>query len=130
MNLYNAIMKAADHIERDPESYNFGRIHVPDCGTQGCMLGWIGFYAGVTVGSDVLTKVGHDLLHEAGNRHSDLSFYDKLGNQRYTQDVRAAVSGLRLYAETYWSHQKPKAASDFVANLMARVMTERIPEDT
>lgn len=57
MEIYNAIMKAADHIERNPHSYNFFNSVVPECGTQGCMLGWIGHFMGMT-GANVFREVG------------------------------------------------------------------------
>lgn len=40
MDIYNAIMKAADHIERHPELFDFETMLVPACGTPGCALGW------------------------------------------------------------------------------------------
>lgn len=60
MDIYNAILKAADHIEKEPHLYNFYCNRVPDCGTPGCMLGWIGHFMGLTgsVYNDVAPVVG------------------------------------------------------------------------
>lgn len=44
MNIYNAIMAAADQIESHPKDFNFMSVKVPSpgsCGTPGCALGWI-----------------------------------------------------------------------------------------
>ncbi len=41
-----AILKAADRIERNPDGYNFYSNGKPDCGSPGCMMGWIGFELG------------------------------------------------------------------------------------
>src|SRR6185437_10876015 len=48
MNVYNAIMRAADHIERHPQEFNFNSTSIPDgpgCGTPGCALGWIAVFS-------------------------------------------------------------------------------------
>ena len=58
MNIYNAILKAADHIERNPHLYDFYRSNVPNCGTPGCMLGWIGHFMGIPKGANIYTAVG------------------------------------------------------------------------
>jgi hypothetical protein len=48
MNIYNAIMKAADQVETHPESFDFWVNDIPErCGSPGCALGWIGFYLGL-----------------------------------------------------------------------------------
>ena len=59
MNVYDAIMKAADQIERYPETFDFGASRIPftfegtlqarmlgkNC-PVGCALGWIGHFIG------------------------------------------------------------------------------------
>lgn len=47
MDIRTAILKAADHIERNPETYSFHSNDKPDCGTPGCMLGWVGVFLDV-----------------------------------------------------------------------------------
>jgi len=40
-----AILKAADHIERHPSAFDFMTTEVPgDCGSIGCVIGWIAFF--------------------------------------------------------------------------------------
>ena len=46
MNTRNAILKAADYIEANPSLFLWSETYIPnDCGTPGCALGWIGFFA-------------------------------------------------------------------------------------
>ena len=49
MNVREAILAAADHIETYPKKFSFASVEVPSrrsCGTPGCALGWIGHFAG------------------------------------------------------------------------------------
>lgn len=114
MNIYNAIMKAADHIEMKPYLYDFMHTTVPDCGTPGCMLGWIGHFAGVPVGSDVLDTVAQPLLGIYYEVHMAHPFYMRLrelGAGRYWTDAAVAAAAMRLYAEKYHSPKKGRHAS-------------------
>ena len=46
MNTYDAIMKAADHVSRNPGLHDFGSPGVPVEGHEkGCPLAWIGYFA-------------------------------------------------------------------------------------
>jgi hypothetical protein len=49
MNIRQAILQAADHIERNPQQFLYVSNEKPDgsCGTPGCMLGWVGVFLGV-----------------------------------------------------------------------------------
>jgi hypothetical protein len=47
MNVREAILKAANQIEREPSCWSYMKDMVPECGTPGCALGWIGHFAGV-----------------------------------------------------------------------------------
>lgn len=42
-----AILQAADHIEKNPCDFNFYSVDKPECGTPGCALGWIGVFMGI-----------------------------------------------------------------------------------
>src|ERR1700760_2850261 len=49
MDTYQAILRAADHIDRQPQLFDFERTRIPgNCRTPACALGWIGFFAGRT----------------------------------------------------------------------------------
>lgn len=74
MNFYRAIMMAADHIEQHPESWNYFRCTVPSCGTEGCALGWIGYFAGMSGEiSGVAKAMG--LSHP---KYREWQFYDRI----------------------------------------------------
>lgn len=127
MNIYQAIMKAADHIEANPSLYDFSCSR-PECGSPGCMLGWIGVYLGMpddTINVEVSTALG--LEQWTGifyHRVDELSG----GNCQYVLDARVAAKGMRLYAEKYHGHEKPqqRPTSDLVADLKARIGTQTI----
>lgn len=51
MDIRQAILAAADHIERNPSEFNFYSIDIPrnpGCGTPGCALGWIATFLGMS----------------------------------------------------------------------------------
>lgn len=61
MNIRQAILKAADQIERDPGSYRWWTFDQQPCGTPMCMFGWIGHFMGMPVGvwnTDVAKQIG------------------------------------------------------------------------
>lgn len=47
MNIRQALLAAADQIERDPRSYHYVSNRAPSCDTPACMLGWTGHFLGV-----------------------------------------------------------------------------------
>lgn len=130
VNLYTAIMKAADHIERNPKQYAFHATLIPPCGTPGCMLGWIGHFAGVGDRRDVLEAVNRELLGLHGDDHTDCEFYDRIeASQHFTKltDAPSIAKCLREYAETYHGHQKP-TERNFARELEQKLLTEQ-PEE-
>lgn len=45
MDIYHAVLAAANQIERRPDLFDFMESSVPpDCGTPGCVLGWISHF--------------------------------------------------------------------------------------
>lgn len=127
MNIYNAIMKAADHIERNPDLFSFSPILIPDCGTPGCALGWIGHFAdcrsekdgglrSISLVSLTPYERGTDVIKHLGYEHPLLGdvttdvFYDRMlelaGGYEWKRDAAVCARALRLYAEKY---HKPKA---------------------
>lgn len=113
MNIYTAIMKAADTIERYPDSFSFGSCTVPkghDCGTPGCALGWIAFYLGHERGSRIVE------IDAAINRRSE--FYDAMkqlspGYASWIGNAATCAKTLRLYAAKY--HAPAKQPPDWLA---------------
>lgn len=53
MNISEALIAAADSIERHPDKYCFSEGNIPPEGFQGCMLGHFGRVAGLPVGLGV-----------------------------------------------------------------------------
>jgi hypothetical protein len=116
MNAYQAILKAADHIQAHPALFDFERTRVPgDCGTPGCALGWIGHFAGRTQ-ARIPLLFGLSFLHRGiaivtteGGADSVITvtareFYERMdflavGNWR--QDARVCAGAMRRYAESY-----------------------------
>ena len=99
MNIRNAILAAADHIERNPKDYDFMRWAVPDGNCKACMLGWIGHFLGMVgaVNNEVKRAISPDNDWDA--------FYcrvrDALGSSRFQSDASEAAKALRLYADKY-----------------------------
>lgn len=49
MNTYEAVMAAADQVEREPDHYNFSTRSLPPrgkptCGTAACAIGWVAYF--------------------------------------------------------------------------------------
>jgi len=116
MNAYQAILKAADHIQTHPQLFDFERTRIPgNCRTPGCALGWIGFFAGRTQ-ARIRVIFGLSFLHRGiaivtldGESDPVLpvtarEFYERMdeltvGNWR--KDASVCANVLRSYAERY-----------------------------
>ena len=106
MNIREAILKAADTLERHPDLWRWSNCHVPDRGTPACAVGWIGHFAGCEVGSGIVAaakeKLGlphdgyfYDLMDDLVGRPNDLV------GRPWSSDLALCVKGLRLYADKY-----------------------------
>jgi hypothetical protein len=97
--IYEAIMKAADTLDKDPKMWFWRNINVPACGTPACALGWIGHHLGHAPGN-LITRVCPILNIEMPG-----DFYhrmDQLGVTMNTWTPPSEVAaGLRLYAAKY-----------------------------
>jgi hypothetical protein len=117
MRTFAAILRAADHIERNPRLFDFGRTRVPhSCRTRGCALGWIGFFAGRTK-LPLRTLFGFSLPHrgiaivttEGGSDPlipiTACEFYRRMdalvAPDDWRREASACAAGLRLYAMRY-----------------------------
>jgi hypothetical protein len=98
-------MRAADHIERNPHLFEFLRIAVPECGSPGCAIGWVGHFAGQERGR-IVDGVCTDFFGVA-----PLTFYERLdkvyGSTGWQNDPAQCASALRLYAAKYLAPPKP-----------------------
>lgn len=130
-SIYNAIMKAADTIERNPDLFNFMSTNAPkpECGTPGCALGWIGFHAGYksAVAPDTMAGVAKDLL----GLDMSYQFYDRMydlkGSKQWKYSANNCAAALRLYADRYHA-QKPAFTGipDSVRQIFAELPGERV----
>lgn len=100
----HAILKAADQIEQTPEMFNFMSTVKPDlsCGTPGCALGWIGFFANLKPQeyggfvSETATALGVNASQ----------FYDRMDDcaedREWIDSAQLCAKGLRAYADKYF----------------------------
>jgi hypothetical protein len=116
MNIRQAILRAADHIESTPKEFNFQSVYIPDgpgCGTPGCALGWIGHFAGydeqraVAESGDSATVlyIGRKVLGVKCEGHmlNRNEFYARMDTLAggWQHGAVACARGLRLYADKY-----------------------------
>jgi hypothetical protein len=111
MNIREAILLAADHIETNPREFDFDSIHVPDCGAPGCALGWIGAHLGVERGENLVA-----VCRAMGFGKSDagLEFYRRMdsiqgvlrGQPDWSESHIHCARLMRVYADKY--HPAPK----------------------
>lgn len=100
--MYDAIMKAADWIEKKPELYDFTINGVPpDCGSTACALGWIGYFAKIK-GGKYCGHFSQELLEKAGltTLSTFLARMNKISSV-WHHDTDITASALRLYAKKY-----------------------------
>ena len=119
MNIYNAILAAADHIERNPEEFSFGSIIIPKepCGSPGCALGWIGHFADAARphSRSISCVAANDIYDEKMRRLLRLEnpllgithgeFYARMdalaGSYDWRREAPTCARALRLYAKKY-----------------------------
>lgn len=100
--IYDAMHKAADHIERNPGDYNFFNTFVPECGTPGCLLGWVGLFLGRKSGSNL------EALEVVGLEGMDFyDLVDEFTGELWLVKADLAAQGLRGYAEKYHKPVEP-----------------------
>lgn len=110
-----AILRAADRIEREPSCYRFQSIGIPDCGTSGCMWGWIAFEMGNIndwdIGPTCETVTGKSLF-EGAQEH--LYAFSKTVSEHlnYQDKPLVAAACLRAYADKYFPVVSPIVPED------------------
>jgi hypothetical protein len=99
MNIRDAILKAADHIESHPEEFDFHSVDRPGCGTPGCALGWIGVFGEVTkpAGRSWLGAVSDYIAVDSVVFYQRMSELDGYWTVFHDSCARA----LRAYADKY-----------------------------
>lgn len=118
MNRYEILMRAADFIEKEPQRWDFHASKSPEHNyeTPACALGWIGYAAGLY---DVFN---HEIASKVLGSSDVALFYDRLSDidvglptwpqKSWHDDALVAAQCLRVYAETYFSAEKP--TTDFI----------------
>lgn len=128
MNIRSAILAAADWIEKNPDLYNFHNTRIPDCKTPGCLLGWIGVFAGIKKGEGV-NSVEKFLGCYVPGLTSE--FYERIstlgGPRACVLDGDTAPIALRAYADKYHPADNPikKPGAEICLNIMAKPYNDK-----
>lgn len=107
MNIRQAILKAADHIERNPGQFNFMAAGVPHpCGSPGCALGWTGHFMGCTDGfNEVCSVMGLAITRPELPELGEFDFYNRMdainGDNGWRWEASKCAATMRLYADKY-----------------------------
>lgn len=131
MNIYDAMMKAADYIESNPNALNIYNIMIPlDKNGAGCALGWTGYFLGLT---DRVYNNVHPLLG-VKDPNSSREYFERMNALQgkepgvWFHDSARCARTMRLYASKYHALTR-RTDSELVAALMRKISTERMPED-
>lgn len=114
MSIRNAILAAADHIERNSGTFNFMAGVVPhDCKSPGCAIGWVAHFAGsARLGySEACTEIFGFHRHDFYRRLSDLTGDEGKLLGKWSKDAMTCALGLRLYADKF--HAEPQDDARF-----------------
>jgi hypothetical protein len=124
MQIRDAILAAASHIERNPGEFAFSSINIPDgpgCGTPGCAIGWIAAFRKGEYQS-FNGKAWNAVCNPMGI--NDSLFYDRMcvldGGHEWKHDAARCAGALRAYAYKYHP-ARPLILPDW--NAMAAVQT-------
>jgi len=103
VSMRDAILAAADHIERKPFSYDFGSVDIPaapGCGTPGCALGWIHTFSHIQGIGKLRDTIDAGILFGI----SDSVFYTRMTNfsEDWRSSAKEAAYALRQYANQYF----------------------------
>lgn len=140
MNIYQAINAAADQIEQNPKTFNFGIVLYPnDCSSPGCALGWIGYFCGFrgSINKDSYDRFGRyewDVLrtgrllgldHQFHGTHPFYARMDKISDKRFKDSWRGSAIEcarcLREYARLYHS-DGIVTRTDFIPTIVRDIM--------
>ena len=118
MEIREAILKAADSIEMNPELFNFSSTVLPsrDCGTPGCALGWIATYSD----GACLTSCGRGWLYDRVLDINDSLFYNRMSaiSFYWITSAEECAKALRAYADKYHPAKQPAKKSAIPDSVM------------
>lgn len=111
MNIREAILAAAGHIERNPREFDFFSVVTPSgrgCGTPGCAVGWIAACYGAPSyfdGKRIRIRDQSKALLGVGPE----TFYSRLDvfNEDWKWHADKCARALRLYADKYHPATEP-----------------------
>jgi hypothetical protein len=107
-DIYAAVMKAADHIERNPQLFDFMRSTTPECGTPGCVLGWVAHFMGAAPGTEAKEMAKFFGLSDGCVWFGlDALVQRTIGENFYHHSHEDAARFLRTYAAKYLAPPKP-----------------------
>lgn len=104
----DAIYRAANFIESNQNQYDFFNTIKPnDCGSPGCVLGWIGYFYGTE--EKVAGEIAKEMFPNFNHPVPEMLFYDELSkirrslglDQAWQKDANIAAQCLREYANRY-----------------------------
>lgn len=102
-----AMHEAADHIEANPERFDFESMWSPEdayCGTPGCAIGWTAFFLG-----DEGLHLGACATREAIQSAQFYGRMDRLVGVAWMDDAATCARGMRLYADELLSAEVSRA---------------------
>jgi hypothetical protein len=98
-----AILRAATTVERDPKLFKWSVCHIPECGTPGCAVGWIGAHLGIPA-NESLEQVARELgvLDVFYERMSEVTQQFGWSYGQWRDSAEYAATALRAYADKYY----------------------------
>lgn len=123
MNIRDAILKAADWIEKNPALFDFEVCEVPACGSPGCAIGWIGHFMGRNAGYTGFKEIAISM----GLPDHEGTFYQRMDdiNAVWDRDAKACSHTLRLYADKYHPMTSKPAGASICIGIMSRPYDEK-----
>lgn len=129
MNIRQAILRAADHIESYPAQFDFNQCAIPEdlsCGTPGCALGWIAFFSGAIDACGLLEVTERLSMAEPSIFYRRMNQLDSENTGNWMYSAKVCARNLRLYADKH----HPQTVNNFARDLAARLaVSPRIAED-
>jgi hypothetical protein len=102
MEIRAAMLKAADQIERAPDSFDFHSSNIPNdksCGTPGCALGWVAAFRFGQNDTAFWRERSFDLVVDC----TAWTFYSRMDDfdADWAVDAARCAAALRAYADKY-----------------------------
>jgi len=107
MEIRTALLKTANLFETKPASFDINATDLPDCGTPGCILGWVGVMLGDTNKAWWWTDSVYDAMGinkgSSTGAEGDGIFYERMRvlGWAWADNAADCARTLRLYADRY-----------------------------